>query len=567
MKQNKSSSSNSSTAPPTASSTKDSQITPASRSTKVTSPKPANSTRSKLPVEVLAPQIQGKRTTTGTSRAKRLPLAGQQIHFVGIGGCGMSGLARMARAGGAIVTGSDQADSETIEQLQGIGIEVALEQTADAVPIHAQLLVISAAIKPDHPEVVEAKGRGVKVIKYAQMLGQVMATHTGIAVAGTHGKSTTTSMLSHILIQCQLDPSFIIGANCKQIGGGFRSGQNDLLIAEACEYDRSFHNLKPKMGVILNVEADHLDMYSGIEEIVESFAEFAKLIPSKKENGSLLIQHEVADRLKITGGLNCAIETIGFTRDADWQIEVRSDSTHETHEINENHKTNVTNKHGGALPRPTVHLIHKNECVAKWLAPLPGDHMAYNSAVAAVTAHRCGCDWQDIARATASFEGLDRRMQKVGEKLFDQPSQTESNLAKSLTATIVDDYGHHPTEVDASLRALRNHYQPKRLICVFQPHQHSRTRFLLDEFAASFDKADVIIVPHIYFVRDSKAEQHAVRASDLVDRLIKRDKRALHLYPFEAIVDHLQHITQPGDLVVTMGAGDVWRIGKEFLRS
>jgi len=200
-----------------------------------------------------------------------IDLAGKHVHFVGIGGCGMSGLARMVRTRQAICTGSDQTDSSTIESLMDDGFDIALTQTSDSVPTDCDILVISAAIADTHPEVVEANRRGVRVVKYAAMLGELMIGRTGIAVAGTHGKSSTTSLLSHILIQANCDPSFIVGANCEQIGGGSRCGQSDILIAEACEFDRSFHSLHPTHAGILNVEEDHLDYYKNLEEINESF--------------------------------------------------------------------------------------------------------------------------------------------------------------------------------------------------------------------------------------------------------------------------------------------------------
>jgi UDP-N-acetylmuramate--alanine ligase len=224
------------------------------------------------------------------------------------------------------------------------------------------------------------------------------------------------------------------------------------------------------------------------------------------------------------------VETIGFAPQADWRVEVV-----DTEPIH-------------------VRLYHKGEAVAEWNCPLPGEHMAYNSAAAALTARRLGADWRGIGNAIASFQGLDRRMQRIGTRII-----------AGGKITVVDDYGHHPTEVDTTLRALRRHYRPRRLICIFQPHQHSRTRFLMEQFATSFSEADVTIVPDIYFVRDSERERHAVRAADLVDRLRKRRRQAMHLYPFEAIVEQLELVARDGDLIVTMGAGDVWKVARMFV--
>ncbi len=481
------------------------------------------------------PIMTSQPADTDAHSPRPLSLAGRRIHFSGIGGCGMSGLARIARVAGAHITGSDLSDSATIAGLRQDGVSVTLQQSADSIPQDCDLLVISAAIRKDHPEVLEAGRRGIEVLKYAQLLGRLMIGRRGIAIAGTHGKSSTTSMLSHILIQTGLDPSFIVGANCKQIGGGSRTttSSSDLLVAEACEFDRSFHHFHHTLAAILNVEEDHMEIYGTLEAIIESFRVFASILPDESQGGFLLINHEMPHRLAITAGLNAKVQTIGFAPQADWRVVV-------------NGKENRT-----------VKLFHNDEMLCSWDSPLPGDHMAYNAAAAAVLAHQAGASWEGIAQAIAGFEGLDRRMQRLGKL----------DLASQGSVTLVDDYGHHPTEVDTTLRALRHHYKPRRLICVFQPHQHSRTRFLMEQFAASFSAADIVIVPHIYFVRDSEEERRAVSAADLVDRLRNRKKQAMHLYPFGAIVEQLEMIAQDGDLIVTMGAGDVYKIGYDLLSS
>ncbi|NJL32222.1 MAG: hypothetical protein HC898_11725 [Phycisphaerales bacterium] len=298
---------------------------------------------------------------TPAANTLNMPLAGKHVHLVGIGGSGMSGLARIIAAHGATCTGSDQAGSSAIDALVHQGIAVTLEQASQSVPAACDLLVISAAVKYDHPQVVEAQRRSIPVLKYAQMLGQLMLGHTGLAISGTHGKSSTTSMLGHVLIQAGLDPTIIVGAMCAQIGGNARIGRlnpcdmphesagetlNNLLVAEACEYDRSFHNFHPRLAVILNVEEDHLDTYASLDAIIESFRHFAGLLPQNKwrspnpgkpatagsgkdethqgnsQGGYLLIQHEMPQRLKITAGLDCTVETLGFAPQADWRVEI-----------------------------------------------------------------------------------------------------------------------------------------------------------------------------------------------------------------------------------------------------
>jgi UDP-N-acetylmuramate--alanine ligase len=454
-------------------------------------------------------------------------LRGRRVHFVGIGGCGMSGLARIVAGRGATCTGTDCTPSIFTEQLEADGIPVTFEQTAQTVPELTDLLVASAAIGSDHPEVAEARRRGIDVLKYAQMLGRLMIGRTGVAVAGTHGKSTTTAMLAHILIRCGLDPTFVVGANCDQIGGGVRVGREDVLIAEACEFDRSFHNFFPTHSVVLNVEEDHLDIYGTFDGVVEAFCQFAERTP---DHGSLLIGHEGACRTRVAAGVECPVETIGYAPQADYVIE--------------------TQQTQGAQH---VGISHNERLVAQFDCQLPGEHMAYNASVAAVTAHRLGANWPDIGKAMSGFQGLDRRMQLLGD---------------AAGVTVVDDYGHHPTEIQTTLRALRTHHRPHerqgRLICVFQPHQHARTRFLLEQFATSFSEADVVIVPHIYFVRDSEQDRRAVSAADLVRKLQARGTIAEHIDAFDDIVEHLRLITRPNDLLVVMGAGPVWQVAHQF---
>ena len=477
-------------------------------------------------------------SVTGGQASARgaVTLSGTHLHFVGIGGCGMSGLARMARHLGALCSGSDMRDSPTVCSLRADGFAVTLDQSEGALPAEAEAVVISAAIDPAHPELIAARQRGLPVVKYAQLLGQMMIGRRGVAIAGTHGKSTTTSILSHVLMQTGLDPSFIVGAQCDQIGGGSRCGESDILIAEACEFDRSFHNFHPTLATILNVEADHLDMYKRLEEIVEAFAVFARKLPAATAGGQLLVNHEMSSRLDITAGLDCDVKTLGFAYQADYRV---------------------------GIEKGKVVLHEHDQPVASWAPPMPGEHMAYNAAAAAIMARELGADWHAIAQAIEGFAGLDRRMQQLGQLSADLTPLSSGKTGEVIT--VVDDYGHHPTEIDTTLRALRKHYQPARLICVFQPHQHSRTRFLMEQFAVSFSQADMVIVPDIYFVRDSENERQAVTAADLVDRLRRQSVSAMHLYPFEAIVEQLQVIAQPGDLIVTMGAGDVWKVAKGLL--
>lgn len=465
------------------------------------------------------------------------------VHLIGIGGCGMSGLARLLREHGAICTGSDNVPSDVTAALIRDDIPVQHDQTTGTLPERCDLVVASAAIKPDHPELLAAQNRGIPVTTYAEMLGEVQSRRTGVSIAGTHGKSTTSAMLCHVLIESRLDPSFIVGATCGQIAPGHSgsrtggptiprgplAGRPGTLIAEACEFNRSFHHHRPVIGLINNIEEDHLDIYGSLDQIVEAFRGFAQLIPSADEGGRLLIAHEGAHRRVVTGGLTCMISTFGFSPAADYQVVFDP-----------------------AAQR--IGVLREGHWLAQWTNAMPGEHNAMNSAAAAILAHWLGADWNQIAAALSSFAGIDRRMQRLGVK-----------RVNGGEVVVYDDYGHHPTEVETTLRALRAAERPERLICVFQPHQHSRTRFLLEQFAQSFSSADVVIVPHIYFVRDSEIEKTKVSAADLVDRLRSRGISAMHVYPFEAIVEQLEILCRPGDLLVIMGAGPVWKVARQFL--
>ena len=495
-------------------------------------------------------------TATDPREATGLPgrdWAGRRLHFVGIGGCGLSGLAQLLHRRGALCSGSDNVPSELTGTLQAEGIAVSHQQTAGGVPDPCDVVIASAAIKPDHAELAAARHRGIEVLTYPQALGLVQARHTGISIAGTHGKSTTAAMLCHVLVRCGLDPSFIVGANCPQIGGGSRvgadmipgtpapgtpgrspgngslAGRPGLLVAEACEFNRSFHFHRPVIGLIGNVEEDHLDVYETIDTIVEAFAVFARLLPPAEQDGRLLIAHDGAYRQRITADVRCAVETFGTSPDSDFQVSFQ--------------------------PRARrVAVAGKGHTLAEWTNIMPGEHNALNAAAAAILAHTAGATWPAIATALNDFQGIERRMQRLGRR-----------SVAGGEVVVYDDYGHHPTEITATLQALRTSEQPRRLICVFQPHQHSRTRFLLEQFATSFSAADVVIVPDIYFVRDSRIEKHRVTAADLVDRLRQRDVTAMHLYPFEAIVEQLEVMCRDGDLVVIMGAGPVWQVARQFL--
>ncbi len=468
-------------------------------------------------------------------------LAGRTFHFTGIGGCGMSGLARLLSQLGARVAGSDCTPSPITAALVDDGISVDHAQDGGAIAEACDALVCSAAIADDHLELQHARSRGLPVLTYACMLGLVQRHHTAICIAGTHGKSSTVSLLAWLLQQAGLDPGFIVGATCPAIGGssgvgaaivpiGIRAGQAGLLISEACEFNRSFHDHHPSMALIANIEEDHLDIYDSLDAIIEAFRRFAQQVPSAEDGGYLLIAHDGAHRHLVTAGINAAVETFGFHPEADYQVIFDP-----------------------AVRR--VGILRDGMWTIQWTNPSPGTHNALNAAAAAILAVRLGVDWEHLIEPLEAFSGVDRRLQRLGE----------IDTSDGGAAVVYDDYGHHPTEIETTLRALRAAETPKRLVCVFQPHQHSRTRFLLDQFALSFSSADEVIVPKIYFVRDSEKEKQRVSAQDLVDRLVAQGACARHVADFQDIVAHLRSTMRDGDLVVVMGAGPVWTIAHELV--
>ena len=455
----------------------------------------------------------------------------------------MSGLARMFSARGSRVTGSDQTPTAVTEALIAEGFPV---ECADPgrLPPDAQLVIASAAVPPEHPQLLEARARNLPSLTYAQAIGRCMIGSTAVSIAGAHGKSSTVAALGHTLIQTGLDPTVIVGAACRQFSHdpdatptgfrlgadaipiGARAGAPGLLLAEACEFNRSFHSHHPTIAAITNVDADHLDIYGDLAGVIEAFNRFARLLPPESEGGVLLIAHEGAHRTEVAAGVRARVETIGFSPEADWRIGFDPETSRVT-------------------------LTRAGATIAHWINPAPGVHSATNSAMACALAITLGADPAAAAAALAGFRGVDRRLQFLGE---------------TNGVRVYDDYGHHPTEIDATLRALRQHERPAgRLVCVFQPHQHSRTRFLLDEFAQSFRGADAVIVPHIYFVRDTEHERTLVGADDLVQRLLDRGVEATHIDAFDDIVEHLSAWCQPGDLLVVMGAGPVWQVAHDFV--
>lgn len=467
-----------------------------------------------------------EQTRTESRQETSSKFSGQRVHFIGIGGSGMSGLARMLLDAGAIVTGSEPSPNSTTLELAKRGVRISRDQLGELMSSQVDLVVRTAAIPDNNPEYQAGIRYGIKQIKYAELLGQVMAERHGVAVSGTHGKSTTTAMIAYALLQCGADPSFVVGGTVPQLGGvGSRSGMGDAFVAEACEFSRSFHNLRPKVALITNIEEDHLDCYKDLAEIIQSFRTFAWLVPP---GGLIIANGSDANVAKAIEGATVPVETTGIGIGYDW-------STRPTGQDQGRH-------HG------EVH--YKDKHVATLKLSVAGEHNLLNATQAVAACATCGVDPAKAAEALGSFTGVDRRMTEMG---------------RCNGAVVVDDYGHHPTEIRTTLRAIRDRYLPRRLICVFQPHQHSRTRFLLDDFAKSFADADETVVPDIYFVRDSEAERQSISSAELVSRVTRNGQQARHIADFSAIVAYLKTNVHEGDVVVTMGAGNVWEIGRDIV--
>ncbi len=440
-----------------------------------------------------------------------------RIHLVGIGGIGMSGLARILLSRGDSVTGSD------LRPVSLPGVAVARGHAASQVPQGVETLVRSAAVPEDNPEVAEARRRGVRVLKYAEMLGELSRLKPTIAVSGCHGKTTTTAMTAYILSRAGFDPSFICGGAIPQLGSNAAAGTGKHLVVEACEFDRSFLHLAPACAVITNVEEDHLDYYKDITEIAAAFREFAG-----KSTGPVIGSIDSAPAAGIVGALKGKGESFSVEKEADWRAR------------------NIEVKEG----RWSFEVLKYGRPFGQYALGLAGDHNVSNALPAIAAATWAGVGQEIIQVALLEFAGAARRFQLLGDR---------------QGALVVDDYAHHPTEVQATLRAARERYPDRKIWCVFQPHQHSRTRLFMKEFARSFADAHVVLLPEIYAAREVNGTGRKVSSADLAKAIAEQGKAALFLPTFDEVLDFLRQKVTPDCLVLTMGAGDVDEVARRFL--
>ena len=450
--------------------------------------------------------------------------SGLRVHMIGIGGAGMSGAAAMLLKLGAVVSGSDAEGFDGVGTLVEAGAKVSIGHRAAQLHPKTALVVVSAAIPESNPELVVTRRREISVLKYAELLGVLMKHRTGVAVAGTHGKSTTTAMCAHLFREGGLEPSFIFGASSRQLGGGSAVGSGPHLIVESCEFDRSFLHLQPRSAAILNVEADHLDCYGSFDEIVEAFARFA----SHVEPGGLVVCN-ADDRwsVRVAESAAARVETFGFCEVADWRA------------------VNVKHDRG----RYSFDVVLGDSVLMSTRLAIPGRYNIANALAAIALAHHAGIEPDVLALGLTTFAGIERRMSWRGE---------------GRGVTVVDDYAHHPTAVRLTIEAARCRYNPKRTWVVFQPHQYARTFRFMQEFAQSLGEADEVIISDIYAAREPGAAA-AAGAEELVSRICRNGGRAMYVSTLAAAADHVARNVLAGDLVVTMGAGDVWKVADELV--
>ncbi len=449
---------------------------------------------------------------------------GMHLHLVGIGGSGMSAIAQVLLGRGFVVSGSDQQANERTDALQAAGATLYLGHHAEQIA-GAEALVISSAVPEDNPEVVAARQQGLPVLKRSGLLGLLMQGLTGIAVAGSHGKTTTTGMIAQILLTADLDPTFIIGSELPSLGTNGRFGEGDYFVVEADEYDHMFLGLRPVLAVVTNLEHDHPDVFPTDAAYHDAFRRFVALLP---ENGRLITCHDdqgVRDLLEAIQPPPPQVLTYGLTPGADLiASEIRP------------------NQLGGV----DFMVQQGEELVGLARLRLPGDHNVRNALAAMAAALDLGLDFATIRQALADFGGMKRRFQVTGEV---------------GGVTVIDDYAHHPTEIRATLAAARQRYPGRRLWAVWQPHTFSRTKMLLPAFATCFNDADRVVALDIY--RSRETDTLGIDTAVVVQAM--NHAQAVHTPSHREAADYILDRVRPEDVVLTLGAGDGNLVGQWVL--
>lgn len=451
-----------------------------------------------------------------------------RVHFIGIGGTGMSGIAEVLCTLGYQVSGSDMADSAVTRRLAALGATVHRGHAAANV-LGTDCVVVSSAIRPDNPELMEARAQRIPVVPRAEMLAELMRFRRGVAVAGTHGKTTTTSLLASILAEGGLDPTFVIGGKLLAAGANARLGGGDWLVAEADESDGSFLRLNPLVAIVTNIDVDHLENYGGdFARVQQAFSEFLHRLPFYGLAVLCIDDPEVA---ALAGAVSRHVMTYGFHQDADVRAEnVRQDG-------------------------PAMHfdLVLPDASATPMELAMPGRHNVQNALAAAAVAWELGVKPDAIRAALAKFEGVGRRFNRLAEL----------TTARGATVQLVDDYGHHPRELAAVFAAARGGWPDKRLVVAFQPHRYSRTRDLLDDFAGVLSDVDALVLTEVYPAgeqplpnADARALARAIRARGRIDPVVVNGPGDLR--------EVLPDILEDGDLLLVMGAGDIGHVAQSL---
>ena len=448
-----------------------------------------------------------------------------RIHFVGIGGVGMSGLAELLLSYPLSISGCDAAESDTTRRLRSLGISVSIGHSASHLD-SVDLLVITSALAEDNDEVKQARARAIPVIRRAEMLGEIMRLKQGIAVAGTHGKTTTTSMIGAILLAAGLDPTILVGGRAHYLGTNARLGKGEWLVAEADEYDRSFLELTPVLAVVTNVEEDHLDCYRDLSEIMAAFTSFANRVPFY---GAVFVGLDDPNASELIRRFSRRVVTFGESPQASLRArDLALDASGARFAV------------AGDEPGFTGEVF----------LPLPGRHNVRNALAALAVARELSIPFGVAASALAEFDGVARRFEVKGER---------------ADVLVVDDYAHHPTEVSATLAAARQAHPRRRLVALFQPHLYSRTRDFAREFGRALNAADVALVTEVYPSREAPIP--GVSGRMVVEQAASLGHRQAVFFEKRGdVLPGLEACLKPGDLLLTMGAGDVYRFGEEYLK-
>ena len=437
------------------------------------------------------------------------------IFFVGIGGIGMSGIAELLMNLKFNISGSDINENENVRRLKGIGVDVRIGHNINNVTNDIDVLVYSSAVSLENPEIMRAKQKGIPVIRRAEMLGELISVkETSIAVGGTHGKTTTSSMVGTVLSHAKMDPTLVVGGLVHNLDTNSKLGSGDIIVVEADEFDRSFLALKPTISIITNIELEHMDCYDSLRDLQDAFISFCKSVPFY---GAIIACIDSPAVQEIITKIERPMITYGRSRDAAYRA--KNLRFHEN--------------------KSTYTVFRAEECLGEIELNVPGEHNILNSLAAVTLGLEMGLSFRNISKGIQAYSGVRRRfdIKGVHNKIF-----------------VVDDYAHHPTEVEATLQSARSGWD-KRIVAVFQPHLYTRTKQFYREFADALKNADVVIVTDIYPAREQKIA--GVTSKLIYDEL---SIEYSYLVPdLDDLIDKLDEVTQSGDMVITMGAGNIWR--------